>query len=154
MTKCTDIRRGGGGFNQLTELSHRHTLDLLLTSQLPGNKTRCFSTRQSAVTHPQRGDNVLESDNCPSDRSAEGFRFLSHATTRSDTSRILRVRFEEYDVYLPPKPVTLSNLKERIRTARKKRLNILWCKMLGKKSDIALTCAGKQMEHTLNLHTV
>ena len=50
-------------------------------------------------------------------------------------------------------PVTLSNLRTEYEQ-RVQRLDIVCCKMLGTKSDIAFMCAGQQMEHTLNLHGV
>jgi len=125
---------------------------LWLTSRLSENKPYVFSTWQSATTHPQRRDNILDSENCLSDGSAEGFRFLSPATTRTDTSQILRVRFVEDELSLPStKDCNPEQLEGPNTNIRVQRLNILWCKMFGAKSNIASTCAGQQTEHTLQL---
>jgi hypothetical protein len=49
-------------------------------------------------------------------------------------------------------PVTLSNLKDRIRTAIA-NIDSLDSIMFGTKSNIALVCAGQLMEHILNFGT-
>jgi len=152
--KGTDIRRGGGGgVNQLTELSHRHTLDLLLTSQLPENKRDVF---QHGRAPPHIHNEVTTFRN----------QTIVWATTRPKFSSSCRPLppdltlpifcvwgFVEDEVYLPPKPISLSNLKNRIRTASAKTEHPLvrnvWHEA-GYRRDVRRV----KTEHTLNLHRV
>jgi hypothetical protein len=61
--------------------------------------------------------------------------------------------FVKDEVHVPPMPITLKNLKDRIRTAIAKIYQSLLQK-LGTMSNIVLMCAGQQMDHVLNLHRV
>jgi len=56
--------------------------------------------------------------------------------------------FVKDEVYVPPMPVTLNNLKDRIRTATAKTDQpLLWLEV-----KFVVMRAGQQMEHILNFH--
>jgi hypothetical protein len=61
--------------------------------------------------------------------------------------------FVRDEVYVLPMLKTLNNLKDQTPTAIAK-LNSLYCKVSGIKSNIILMCAEQQMKYTLNLHRV
>jgi len=61
--------------------------------------------------------------------------------------------FVKDEVYVLPMPKTLNNLKDQAPTAIAK-LNSLYCKVSGIKSNIILMCAKQQMKYPLNLHRV
>jgi hypothetical protein len=59
--------------------------------------------------------------------------------------------FVKDEIYVLPMPKTLKNLKHQTPTVTVK-LNSLYSKVFGTKSNIILMYAEQQMEHTLNLH--
>jgi hypothetical protein len=55
--------------------------------------------------------------------------------------------FVKDEVYIPPMPITLKNLEDRIRTGVKK-IDQPLLQNVRHEVDIVLICAGQQMEHT------
>jgi hypothetical protein len=59
--------------------------------------------------------------------------------------------FMKDEVYIPPMPITMNNLKDQIQTATANTdqplLQNVWHEV-----NIILMCAGQQLEHLLNFH--
>jgi hypothetical protein len=80
-----------------------------------------------------------------------GVHFLASAIFRSDPPSTFLWGFLKDEVYVPPVPVSLHNLKARIRTPTAKieqpLLQNVWHEV-----DIVLMSAGRKMEHVMYLH--
>jgi hypothetical protein len=145
------LEEGGGRTKPVNGIIYRDMLEVWLTSQLPQNKPDVFQHGRAPPHIHKEVTRLLNQKIAwatAQPRVSPSCRPLPPDLTPPD---FCVWGFVEDEVYLPPKPVTLRRTEYEQRVPR---LNILWCKMFGTKSDIALTCAKQQTEHTLKLHRV
>jgi hypothetical protein len=107
----------------------------------------------SATIHPQKDDNILQQADASMMVQQIGSTSWPPQSPETTPLNFFLLGFVKDEVYVLPMPKTLDNLKDWTPTAIAK-LNTLYCKVFGTKSNIILMCAERQMEYTSNLHRV